>query len=361
MKKLCFFDENVRRAFDDDSAKFESFNKLMMDYAGDTLPESISKREANAKITDKFLAAIGCDAQSSRKEVRKAIRRNQSLVFDLIEDVVQNLLVTGWQNDPFFMKYVETKNLALGDENSFYVEDDSMLSVMEVSGGHHSIIRQRLGAGTHTSIQTKWVGLKIYAEFERLVTGVEDFGTFIQKIYEAHDQYIKQTIYDAMAGYSNKIAAPFKKTGSVTAAALRELCETVSMVTGKPVVIMGTRSALRNVTALQDANYISNDMKQEHYKTGMLGFWEGYELQEIPQGFKKNDLTQNLVANNMLWIMPVADNRFIKVVNEGDTQMYQIQDAGTNVDMTYSAEMQTKLGVGILFNLAFGIFDGITG
>lgn len=117
MKKLCFFDENVRRAFDDDSAKFESFNKLMMDYAADSLDASISKKEANEKITGKFLAAIGCDKDSSRREIRKAIRRNQSLVFDLIEDIVQNLLVTGWQADPFFMNYVEVKNLALGDKN----------------------------------------------------------------------------------------------------------------------------------------------------------------------------------------------------------------------------------------------------
>ena len=49
------------------------------------------------------------------------------------------MLVTGWQNDPFMMKYVDQKNLALGDKNEFYVEDDSMLSVMKVSGNHHDI------------------------------------------------------------------------------------------------------------------------------------------------------------------------------------------------------------------------------
>ena len=77
---------------------------------------------------------------------------------------------------------------------------------------------------------------------------------------------------------------------------------------------------------------------------------------EIPQGFKRNDLTQNLVANDILWIMPVADNKFIKLVNEGETQVYQVTDAGQHMDMTYDFEMQQKLGVAILFNLAFGVY-----
>ena len=84
--------------------------------------------------------------------------------------------------------------------------------------------------------------------------------------------------------------------------------------------------------------------------------WEGYSLVEIPQGFKRNDLTQPLVTNDLLWIMPVADNKFIKLVNEGDTQMYQVTDAGEHMDMTYDYEVQQKLGIAIMFNLAFGMY-----
>lgn len=189
-----------------------------------------------------------------------------------------------------------------------------------------------------------------------MTTGVEDWATFVTKIYEAYDHYVKQTIYDAMVGYTNEIAATYKKTGTITADLLRELCELVEGLTGYSVVIMGTKTALRKITALQNAQYVSDSMKEEHYKTGLLGMWEGYELVEIPQGFKKNDVTQNLVANDILWIMPVADNKFIKLVNEGETQVYQVTDAGEHMDMTYDFEMQQKIGVAILFNLVFGVY-----
>lgn len=357
MVKLMNFNENVRNAFENDEAMFMEFQVMLNEAtANNGVVEGLTKKEVNDKIVEKFCAAIGCSKESSKKDIRKAIRRNQHVIFDLLEEIMDNMMVTGWQNDPFMMKFVEQRNLALGDKNEFYIEDDSMLSVMEVSGNHHDIIRQRLGAGTKTAVNTSWVGLKVYAEFERLITGVEDWGTFVAKIYEAYDHYIKQTIYDAMVGYTETIAATYKKTGTVTAETLRELCELVEMVTGYKVMIMGTRTALRKVTALQNAQFISDSMKQEHYTTGMLGMWEGFELVEIPQGFKKNDLTQNLVANDILWIMPVADNKFIKLVNEGETQVYQVTDAGTHMDMTYDFEMQQKLGVAILFNLAFGIY-----
>ena len=79
-----------------------------------------------------------------------------------------------------------------------------------------------------------------------------------------------------MVGYADAIAATYKKTGSLTAENLRELCEFIERVTGCKVIIMGTRTALRGVTALQNAQFISDDMKQEHYKTGMLGINKSY-------------------------------------------------------------------------------------
>ena len=70
------------------------------------------------------------------------------------------MIITGWQNNPFFMDYAEIKNLALGDTNDFYIEDDSILSVSKISGNHHNMIRQRLGAGRHFAVTTEWFGLK---------------------------------------------------------------------------------------------------------------------------------------------------------------------------------------------------------
>ena len=274
--KFMNFAANVQNVFNNDVNDFIAFSELLTETALGI--QKVTKAEANAKIVEVFQGVLGLDKDSKPAEVRKAIRRNQALVFDIIEETVQSLLVTGWGNDPWMMKYVDQRNLALGDKNEFYAEDDSVLSVMKIAGNHHDIIRQRLAGGAVESIKTYWVGIKIYAEFERVVMGLEDWAKFITKVYEAYDRYIKNTVYDAMVGHANALTGQFKKTGSMTAENLNALCDLVSTATGMPVMIMGTRVALAKVIDLQTASYISESMKNEHYRTGLLGMWEGKEF-----------------------------------------------------------------------------------
>ena len=176
-------------------------------------------------------------------------------------------------------------------------------------------------------------------------------------MYEAYDRYVKNTIYDAMTGYATALTGQFKKTGSLTADNLNALCDLVSTATGYPVMIMGTRTALSKVTALQNASYISDTMKDEHMRTGLLGMFEGKQLVEIPQVFEKNKIGSYKIDNTLLWIMPITDVRFIKLVNEGDTQLRAITDKDTLMDETYEQEIQTKLGVALMLTSAFGVWD----
>ena len=176
-------------------------------------------------------------------------------------------------------------------------------------------------------------------------------------MYEAYDRYVKNALYDAMVGYAQALTGMFKKTGDITETTLNELCELVSTATGYQVMIMGTEAALKNVTALQNAEYISDAMKNEHYRTGTLGMWEGKELVAIPQVFEKGKVGTYKIDNKLIWIMPVTDLKFIKLVNEGDTQIRAITDKDTNMDMTYEQEMMTKLGCAVMLNSAFGVYD----
>ena len=137
MDRFMTFDANVRHVFNDDANDFVAFSQLLTDTANHCA--EVPEKEANSKIVEVFRSLLGLTKESKGAEIRRAIRRNQALLFDVIEETLQNLLMTGWQNDPFMMAYVDQRNLALGDQNSFYIEDESVLSVMKVSGNHHDI------------------------------------------------------------------------------------------------------------------------------------------------------------------------------------------------------------------------------
>ena len=115
MNKFMNFAANVQTVFNNDANDFMAFSRLLTDVA--LGKQEVSKEEANKKIVEVFQGVLGINENSRPGDIRKAVRRNQALLFDIIEETVQNLLVTGWGNDPFFQKYVDQRNIALGDKN----------------------------------------------------------------------------------------------------------------------------------------------------------------------------------------------------------------------------------------------------
>lgn len=366
MAKLMNFDAHVREVFDNDESKLTAFDKLMMDVSNGTLEDGITVKEANDKIVSMFKQVIGVDEKSTKAEVRKAIKKNQQVLFDLIEEVVPNLLRTGWQDNPFFNEFVETRNIDIGDQNVFYTEDETLLSVSKVSGNHWDIDRQRLGKGATFSVTTSWYGIAVYSEYERLLIGAEDFATFVTKLYEAVDRFVNESIYEAFVSAAAQLpggaggSGQWVKTGALDSAAkdtFMTLIEDVQMATGMDVVIMGTKTALSKLEGMQNIDWVSSEMKNERYSTGKLGYFEGIRLVEIRQGFRLNDTTHRLVDDKQLFIMPVGDNKFVKVVNEGQPEMRQVQDNTINQDFTYDYRYMFKMGVGVQLGLRFGVWN----
>lgn len=190
------------------------------------------------------------------------------------------------------------------------------------------------------------------------MTGRIDWAAFVMKIYEAFDKMVNDMVYKSVMSAGEQVlpASQFNKTGALVKDDIITLAEDVQTATGDEVVIMGTKTALSKLTALADVQWISDSMKEERRTLGRLGLFEGIRLVEIPQSFAPNDTTTKLVDNNKLLFMPVADNRFIKLVYEGDSQFYENTDPAVNMDMSITAEYQTKLGVATVIGKKFGMW-----
>lgn len=357
MERINFSTENLQTVFA--ARDYNEFSQLMFDTGMNK--EKVPKDEANDKIREIMFEILGIDKNSSKKEIKRAFRRHKDEVFEVVEETAENLLVSGWGDNPFFNEFVEVKNMNDGDTNEFYVEDDVILSISELSGGHHDIIRQRLGEGSTFRVKTSVYGAKVYAEYEKFMTGKIDWNKFVNKIYEAYDKMVNDMIYSAVMASGTKVlpASQFNKTGKLDAStkdSFIELIEDVQAATGDEVVIMGTKSALSKLNGMTDVDWISAGMKEERHTTGRLGMWEGVRLVEIPQRFATNDTSKKLVDNTKLLIMPVADNKFIKIYNEGEVMLKDVSDSSTNMDMTIEFEVQKKMGIATIIGKKFGMW-----
>ena len=366
MKDLMRFDATVQNAFNNDEKEFACFSELLIDCANKTVKE-YTQKEASKKIMEKFRASLGISPEDKPQQVRRILKANRELAYALIEEVIDEMIITGWMENPFFKEFVDSKNLALDDENDFYIEDDSILSVSKVSGNHHNMIRQRLGAGRHFSVAGEWYGIKIYADYERLLTGAEDWATFVTKVTDAINRYLYDALYAALRGAKESLGANWVKSGALETtnkATLVKLCQDVAMATGSEVTIFGARTALSSLTGMADVNWAPESVKEEYYKNGgVLGNWEGFRVAEIGQGLKRgaginSASVEYQLDTDRLYIIPTnVANKFIKVVNYGETQVEQVTDNGTNRDGSREYEVLYKMGINVVLNTVFGVWE----
>lgn len=170
-------------------------------------------------------------------------------------------------------------------------------------------------------------------------------------------------VYKATMSAGSEVlpSAQFNKTGALSASTkptFIELVEDVETANGTGVVVMGTRTALSKLQAiLIDPQWATDGMKEEMRATGRVSIAEGITMVEIPQAFAPNDTSKKLVDNTKLLVMPVADNRFIKIYNEGDAQIKEVNDNETHNDETIDYEYKLKMGVGTVIGRKFGVWN----
>lgn len=368
MSKFMNFSANVQSAFDNNESDYMNFSQMLRDYRVGTFQAGVTKADADELLREKFRLVMGIDENASPKEVKRAIKRSKNEIFEIIEDTVDDMLTSGWTDNEFFREFVEIKNLALQDANEFISEDKTVLSVGKVSGNHWDIDRQRLGVGEAFRVPTYWVGLGVYEEFERVMTGRADWTKLTNKIYEAVDAYVDEIVYKAVTEAGQKVlpgSEQFYKTAVLDANAkpiFMQMVEDVQAANrGSEVVIMGTKSALAKLSALTDIHWISQQDKLDRRNMGRVGMWEGTRLVEIPQVFAKGTTEERLVNPNMLMIMPVADNKFIKLVYEGNSEIKEVTDNTVNQDMTYEIKYLTKLGCATIIGRYFAVWNATQG
>lgn len=328
------------------------FVKLLIDTAKGC-PTKYSVAESNEAINRRFFEILGIDKTSNVKEIRKAVRRHKAEIYEIIEEVIDERLVSGWGDNPFFREFVEEKNLAHGDTNEFYIPDNSILTVSQFSGNHHDLIRQKLGMGEYRSITTSWYGIKVYEEFIRYMAGRIDWAMYIEKLYEAVDKKVNDMLYEAFLGLDAELPPAYAFSGSPTEEEILSMAEKVQTANGgKEVIIAGPRTALAKITALTNTTMWSDEMKNTRNTLGGLGVWNGIRLVRVPQVFEQGT-REFMFPENKFFILPMTDNKPIKLVNEGDSMYNEVGDYTTNRDMTIEAEYLFRMGIATIVGADF--------
>lgn len=302
-----------------------------------------STAEANDTVRQALIDLNG----GSTKLNYKAIRDGKcSGLFTIIEEVLSQTVAEGLREDDFFMAMVEFRDLALGDENLFVVEDNNLFFISDTAEGTQAVRRQRLGGSKEVAIPTSLKTVRIYEELNRVLAGRVDFNHLINLVAESFKQRLLNDIYTLWA---NTTAADlggavyFPVAGTFDEDELLDVIAHVeAAANGKTATIICTKKAARSLLpGILPGNEVNSDI----YNLGYVGKFYGTPVVVVPQRHKIGS-TDFVMDDNMLTII-AGDSKPIKVVREGDPIVI-MPDPYTNQDLTMEYFAAERYGVGLV-------------
>ncbi|HZJ99525.1 MAG TPA: hypothetical protein VFC79_05945 [Tissierellaceae bacterium] len=276
----------------------------------------------------------------------KSLRRNIA-VFEIIEEILKVNDVQGWEDNDFFEQFVDYRNIALGDENVFYIPDNSLFSVNKTADGIGRTIRQRINTGEHKSIPTVFYTIEAYEEANRLLAGRINIVDFVERIRrsfaEKRSNAIYQTFYDGLSG----LPTAFQKSGSYVEADMLELIAHVEASTGGSAIIVGTKAALAKINTA----VVSDSARERYNQEGFYGMLSGTPMLAIKQSHKIGT-HEFAISDNDLWIV-TSNDKPIKFVTKGDP-IFEQGDISRNADRTIDLFAGEEWGVAIVLDQLYG-------
>lgn len=366
------FSQHVLNVFANHKTTYEQISQLMKDVAlgreiyDEATGRVITKSEANEKIHAFSCEVLGITKDMSKKEMRRALRDHGREWFDIIEDTVDEYISVGFDGNEWFNDLVESKNIAYGDRQDFIADKDTVLAIAKMGESHHDHILQRVGKNAPISIPTARYGVKIGEDINKYIIGQTQWTEMIAAIAKAFIKLIQQLVYAEISNLSSKLPAAVVGSGALSSTpaikqAFDDIIEAVSAANdGADVVIMGTKNALKKITALADVQWAAKEQRDSVAQTGTIGIYEGTRLVEIPQRFSDKSLAASakLMSDKKLVFLAVGSgDKPIKFIDEGDTEITEVTDkgeAGGRWDDLMSYEVQRRLGVGTVLGRIMG-------
>lgn len=314
----------------------------------------VDKEKVNRKDLENYLRDRINNDILKGATLYQAYRRNNIVLFEIIEEIVNLTISNDFADIPFIDNFVEFKNRALGDKTAWYSEGKSYVTVASFAGNHWDTNRESLDAGEEYTLEKEWVYIHVYDEFERFLLGIASLERLTDVIYKSFNKYIKERTYVMFQSIMDVVPSEFTSGGN-SEEAVGALCDLVQAAGGySNLTIAGTKGALRRLGAIVPDKYFADSQKEAKASTGTIGEWEGNRLMVIPQVIKQGTFELAL-DNNVIFIMG-GDVKPIKVEFIGDTRTQNVTDHRINNDMTYDLQVQTQFGCGFELPMAFGRF-----
>ena len=203
-------------------------------------------------------------------------------------------------------------------------------------------------------------------DFERMLDGAENMAELVQLLTEAQTDAVYQEVQRALRAAVSQNGVPANNRANVTVGndfdgqEMMKLISTVrsygnGAVIFAPPEFVAAMGADAIVPVPQNGNYGGvyhpQDIDAIH-NTGYINLFRGTPIVQIPQSFVDENNVETWIDPQLAYVLPTGGERVVKVVFEGNTQMWDF----VNADQSMEIHTYRKIGTAILAYHNWGIY-----
>lgn len=320
----------------------ELYHNKAMNYDG------VSGQDAMRKL---FYTTMNIPEGTKGRELYTAFQTHKYAVFALIGQVIDGVLPSVIKDDFSPLANIETS--AHGDQPVFTVRNRELFQASVIASGTKDLRRQTRVDSKFT-IDTDWIGVAIYAEFEQFLTGMTDFAALVDAAIESLEVYIGERVVEALVNSYDGVRTKLKHTGSGSFD-IEQLVTLSRHVRAQSrnanVSVYGTLSALGS---LAGAGLEKSDrMKDELGTVGYLKTIRGLDIYVLPDVYKLG--TEEFAINDKTLLLVPGNDKIVNIALEGDALAIEGESKDNN-GLQLDFVVQKKVGVQVNKAKVYGFY-----
>lgn len=312
-------------------------------------PANYSANNVDAALADGFR-----ELASSVNQFMKNRYDIYDIIIEAVDEVVPNKVIDA------VGIFAEVQTVAQGQKAVFKkkigrTRAKKFLTQVGLSGVYETF---RLDNSTF-EVSAHAIGGAATIDFERMLDGAENLSEYVAILTEAQTDAVYGEVQKALRAAAGQMQAPnkviankFNSDDMIKLVNVVKAYGNGAVIFAPPefIAAMGP-DAIVPVGANYQGIYHPQDIDAIH-NTGYINIFRGTPVVQIPQSFVDEKNNTTWIDPQLAYVLPTGNERVVKVVFEGNTQIYDF----VNRDQSMEIHTYRKLGTAILTYHNWGIY-----
>jgi hypothetical protein len=308
-----------------------------------------AKKQVPVEFANKTVADVN---EALRKEL-KAIcgtydlfRRNKLDLFEIMQETMDAVVPA--QVMQVVSQFAEVKNYAHGQKPSFKIKKGKIRARKFATRATASGVYETFRLDTDTiDVNTFVIGDAAYIDFERFLSGDEDWADYMEALMDGILHRIYKEIYAELINGAALLGNMNKKetVGSFATADLDGLLKIVKAY-GDPVIVATSDYISEMGDEVLEQAWATDADKEEIRNYGRILKYKGAPVIELPVSYEDETNTTEVFGGKFAFVLPSSGYKVMMVAFEGNTVVKEWENRDNSMELQAYKKMGTAIVTG---------------